>query len=389
MSISLCTEVEGLGGRVHLGGLRPPPGLNAPCLWCTTEQSVVQDYDSLEPAPPVPQVRDTPPGDAGATASGALGERCVGGGGGCRTGSPIESKVAWRRGPGRRGPCALHAAHCAMCVVGGGALCVVLCALCVVLCRALCTAVGAVRAAHCGALCGAFCGALCAAPSGALCAASCGALCAASCGALCAASCGALCVALCGALCAVLCAGSACAPSWCCALCVAHCAASAPWCCALSAVPSGPAPTRTDVPALWEGGGISIAMGAGSPTPLCQHGSRNAAENILQSRGGSPLWGRGGEGHLLLPVAAGSLCTHIRTRAPRRGRARVPAGPAAAAPASGGVVSASPAPASLRTPVWPPQPCQEHTCPRLAGRRCQHPPARGSHKRPSTRVLTG
>ena len=35
-------------------------------------------------------------------------------------------------------------------------------------------------------------------------------------------------------------------------------------------------------------------MGAGSPAPLCQQGSRNAAENVLQPRGGCPLWGRGG-----------------------------------------------------------------------------------------------
>ena len=36
--MSLCTEVEGLGERADLRVLRPPPGLNAPRLWCTAEQ---------------------------------------------------------------------------------------------------------------------------------------------------------------------------------------------------------------------------------------------------------------------------------------------------------------------------------------------------------------
>ena len=38
LSMSLCTEVEGLGGGAGLGVLRPPPGLIAPRLWCTAEQ---------------------------------------------------------------------------------------------------------------------------------------------------------------------------------------------------------------------------------------------------------------------------------------------------------------------------------------------------------------
>ena len=54
-----------------------------------------------------------------------------------------------------------------------------------------------------------------------------------------------------------------------------------------------------------------------------------------------------------LPGAAGSLCTHLGTRATRRGRARAPAGPAAAVPTSGRAARASLAPAALRTPVWP------------------------------------
>ena len=88
-------------------------------------------------------------------------------------------------------------------------------------------------------------------------------------------------------------------------------------------------------------------MGAGLPAPLCQQGSRNVAENIVQPRGGYPLWGRGGGGHLLLPGPAGSLCAHVGTRAPRSGRARAPTGPAATAPASGRAMRASLAPAAV------------------------------------------
>ena len=38
LSIGLCTEVEGLGGRADHGVLRPPSGLTAPRLWCTADQ---------------------------------------------------------------------------------------------------------------------------------------------------------------------------------------------------------------------------------------------------------------------------------------------------------------------------------------------------------------
>ena len=70
-------------------------------------------------------------------------------------------------------------------------------------------------------------------------------------------------------------------------------------------------------------------------------------------RAAAPCGEGGGGGHLLLPGAAGSLCAHVGTRAPRRGRVRAPAGPVAAVPASGRAVRASLAPAALRTPVGP------------------------------------
>ena len=94
LSMSLCTEVEGLGGRADLGVLRPPPGLIAPpVVHGGTEGRVGQDYVSSELALPCARSSmDTPPGDAGATASGAPGGRFVGGG--CRIGSPIENRVA-------------------------------------------------------------------------------------------------------------------------------------------------------------------------------------------------------------------------------------------------------------------------------------------------------
>ena len=116
-------------------------------------------------------------------------------------------------------------------------------------------------------------------------------------------------------------------------------------------------------------------MGAGSPAPLCQQGSRNAAENILQPQCGCPLWGRRG----------GVIC-HCRARRARSartsgrghhvavGRGRLPGQPPRFQP-----------PGALRGPLWrrqrcgrrsgPPQPCRERACPRLAGRRCQHLPA--------------
>ena len=292
---------------------------------------------------------DTPPGDAGATASGAPRGRCVGGG--CRTGIPMEKSVAWRRGPGRPGPCARRTARAALCA-----------ALCAVLCAALCAAVRAVLCAAlcamlalCAVLCAASCGAPCAASCGALCAASFGALCAASCGALCAAPCGALCAASCGALCAVLCAGSACALSWCAVRCTLCCWCTLVLCTIRCSLCPCTRPCLTCLPCLpcGEGGGFGTATGGGGlPAPLCQQGSRNDAENILQPQSGRPLWGRGG-GHLLLPGAAGSLCAHVGTRAPRRGGLRALARPAAAVPAFGRAVRASLAPAALRTPVWP------------------------------------
>ena len=116
-------------------------------------------------------------------------------------------------------------------------------------------------------------------------------------------------------------------------------------------------------------------MGAGSPAPLCQQGSRNAAENILQPQCGCPLWGR----------RRGVIC-HCRARRARSartsgrghhvagGRGRLPGQPPRFQP-----------PGAPRGPLrrrqrcgrrsGPPQPCRERACPRLAGRRCQHLPA--------------
>ena len=78
--MSLCTEVEGLGGRADLGVLRPPPGLIAapPVVHGGTEGRVDQDYVSSELALPCARSgMDIPPGDAGAAALDAPG----GGGG--------------------------------------------------------------------------------------------------------------------------------------------------------------------------------------------------------------------------------------------------------------------------------------------------------------------
>ena len=149
-------------------------------------------------------------------------------------------------------------------------------------------------------------------------------------------------------------------------------------------------PPVPDVPALWEGGEFTIAMGAGSRAPLCQQGSRNAAENILQSRGGSPLWGRGGGGSSVA-AGRGGLALHAHSDAGTTSRSGEGACRASRRGSSlrGRCERLSGAGIAADTGLPPPQPCREHTCPRLAGRRCQHPPARGSHKRPSTRVLTG
>ena len=162
--MSLCTEVEGLGGKGRSRSSAPSPRADCPppVVHGGTEGRVGQDYVSSELALPCAKLgMDIPPGDAGATASGAPGGRCVGGG--CRTGSPMENSVAWRRGPGRPGPCARRAARAALCA----ALCAVLCAaLCAALCAVLC-------AALCAALCAVLCAALCAAL--ALCAVLCAA----------------------------------------------------------------------------------------------------------------------------------------------------------------------------------------------------------------------
>ena len=66
--------------------------------------------------------------------------------------------------------------------------------------------------------------------------------------------------------------------------------------CSLFHVPLHPAlPDPPALSALWGwGGGSGPQWGAGSPAPLCQQGSRNVAENILQPQCGCPLWGGGG-----------------------------------------------------------------------------------------------
>ena len=74
------------------------------------------------------------------------------------------------------------------------------------------------------------------------------------------------------------------------------------------------------LPALWGegGGGVGVAMG-GVAAKMLQK-KHPAAPGRL-----SLVW-KGGGRHLLPPGAAGSLCAHVGTRAPRHGRAGAPAG---------------------------------------------------------------
>ena len=76
-------------------------------------------------------------------------------------------------------------------------------------------------------------------------------------------------------------------------------------------VPLHPAlPELRALSTVWGGVGFRTAMGANSPAPLCQQGSRNAAENILQPESGCALWGRGGGSF----VAAGRGALALRAR---------------------------------------------------------------------------
>ena len=152
--MSLCTEVEGLGGKGRSRSSVPlPPGRLPPA--CSERRNRGTSRSRLclfRACPPVRQVRHGhTPGGRRRYSVGRPGGRFVGGG--CGIGIPIENRVAWRpwrRGPGRPRPSALCAARCALCDVACRALCAVLCAcrccaLCVVHCRAQCAAVCAVR----------------------------------------------------------------------------------------------------------------------------------------------------------------------------------------------------------------------------------------------------
>ena len=406
--MSLCTEVDGLGGKGRSRSCAPSPRADWPRLWCTAEHR-----DESVKTMSLPSWPSRAPGwawifaqgDAGAISSGAPRGRCVGGG--CRTGSPMENSVAWRRGPGRPGPCAwraaraalcaalcamLYAALCAavcavLCASLCAALCAVLCialfaalALCAVLCAASCCALRAASAVLCAALCAVLCAALCAV----LCAASCGALCASSCGALCAAPCGALCAASCGVLCAVLCAGSACALSWCCVLCAAHCAGGAPWCCAPFAVPCAPAPGPA-LPAcpacpVGRGGGVRDRNGGGIACPPLSAGQPKCCRKHRAAPVRLPLVGKGGgssvtagRGRLALRARRDAVTTSRSgegaCRASRRGsnlRARCEGLSGAGSAADAGLARPSHAERAL-APAW--RAAGASTC-RLGARRC-------------------
>ena len=303
-------------------GSCPPPIVNG-----GKEGRVGQDYVSSK----LTRVRQvtrgrTPGGHRRYNVRRPKGAIRLGGGGG--TSSPIENSVAqrpWRRGTGRPRPCALCTVHCVLCAVPCRALCVVLYAY-------WCCARYAV---HCPALCVVSC-------ARAPCVVHC---------AIRASGCG---CALCVVPCAVLCAAVRCV-AW-----VVPCAA----CCALCAMlfdacaPAPACPTHPRCPV--ERGGGRVAMGAGL-TALC---ASSAAEMRLKTSCSPRATPRHGGRHLVPQGAAGSLCAHVGTRAPRCGQARALAGPAVAAPAYGPTVRASLAPAALRTPVWPaPAMPREHLLP--------------------------
>ena len=152
--------------------------------------------------------------------------------------------------------------------------------------------------------------------------------------------------------------------------------------CLLFPVPLHPA--LPDLPALSAlrggGGGFGTARGAGSPAPLCQQGSRNAAENILQPQCGCPWWGR--EGGSSVAAGRGGLALRARRdtgttsrsgegacRASRRGsslRARCEGLSGAGSAADAGLARPSHAESAL-APAW--RSAGASTC-RPGARRC-------------------
>ena len=266
---------------------------------------------------------------------------------------PHGKKCGLAQGP--RSSWALRPAYRACCTV----CCTVCCAVCCIVCCSACCAVCCTVCYACTVCC-----AVC-------CILWCTVCCILWCTVCCILWCSVCRILWCTVCCTLWC--TVCCILWCtvCRALCWQCMCTVVVCCALHIVllvhpgavhyPLFPVPLHPalpDLPALSAlrggGGGFGTAMGGGGlPAPLCQQGSRNAAENILQPQSGRPLWGRGGGGHLSLPGAAGSLCAHVGTRAPRRGRVRALARPAAAVPAFGRAVRASLAPAALRTPVWP------------------------------------
>ena len=116
--------------------------------------------------------------------------------------------------------------------------------------------------------------------------------------------------------------------------------------CSLFPVPLHPAlPDLRALSALWGGGGGSGPQWGRGSLPPC---ASRAAE-MLQKTSCSPSaavpCGEGG-GHLSLPGAAASLCAHVGTRAPRRGRGRLTGQP-----------PRFPPPGALPGPLWRRQRC--------------------------------
>ena len=226
LSMSLCTEVEGLGEGPISEFCALPPGLIAPppVVHGSTEGQVGQDYVSSELALPCARSGWTLPQGTPALRRWAPqgGDSSGGGGGHWQSHREQSGLAAVVHGP--RSSWALRTTRRVLCtiVVACRALCAMLCAR---WCRALCGAVGAVRAAPCGALCAASC----------------------------------------GALCAVLCASSACTLSWCCALHTVLLVHPGVVPCPLFPVPlHPPLPKLPALPALWGGGGGGVRDRNGS-----------------------------------------------------------------------------------------------------------------------------
>ena len=159
---------RGAGGKGRSRSYAPSPQADCPPLVVHggTEGRVGEDHVSSELALLCAQSgMDTPPGDAGAMALGALEGRFVGGGGGGgllhwqphkeQTSLAAVAQVRVRRGPGRPRTCALRAALCTV-------RCRLSCTVCRTLCSlVLCTVCGAlsrtVRRRRCTACCTLLC----------------------------------------------------------------------------------------------------------------------------------------------------------------------------------------------------------------------------------------